>query len=60
MGNVTGAKGDPGDIGPKGEQGDKGDNGDKGDKGDPGKGIPEGGYTGQVLVKNSNSDYDTI
>ena len=54
MGNVTGAKGDPGDIGPKGEQGDKGDNGD------PGKGIPEGGYTGQVLVKNSNSDYDTI
>lgn len=57
LGNVTGAKGDPGDIGPKGEQGDKGD---KGDKGDPGKGIPEGGYTGQVLVKNSNSDYDTI
>ena len=32
--------------------------GEKGDKGDKGEGIPEGGTTGQVLTKNSNSDGD--
>lgn len=30
----------------------------KGEKGDKGEGIPEGGTTGQVLTKNSNSDGD--
>lgn len=32
--------------------------GPKGDKGDTGEGLPEGGTTGQVLVKKSSIDYD--
>ena len=28
-------------------------------RGDPGEGVPEGGTTGQVLKKSSNTDYDT-
>lgn len=31
-----------------------------GEKGDNGVGVPTGGTTGQVLKKNSNSDYDTV
>ncbi len=31
----------------------------KGDKGDAGEGVPEGGTTGQILKKKSNTDYDT-
>jgi two-component system sensor histidine kinase KdpD len=31
----------------------------KGDPGQPGKGISSGGTTGQVLVKKSNTNYDT-
>ena len=38
------------DVGPMGTQGPKGDTG---------LGVPEGGTVGQVLVKNSNTDYDT-
>lgn len=38
------------DVGPMGTQGPKGDTG---------WGIPEGGTVGQVLVKNSDTDYDT-
>ena len=30
-----------------------------GPQGDPGEGVPVGGTTGQVLAKNSNTDYDT-
>ena len=37
----------------------KGEKGDKGDKGDAGQGIAQGGSEGQMLVKNSDSDYDT-
>ena len=33
--------------------------GPKGDKGDPGPGLSPGGTTGQILVKKSNTDYDT-
>ena len=40
-------------------KGDQGDKGDKGDKGDDGVGVPEGGTTGQVLKKKSDTDYDT-
>lgn len=43
----------------------KGKNGEKikvaglgGVRGEPGKGIPEGGKSGQLLVKSSSSDYD--
>lgn len=38
--------------------GPPGRTGKKGDKGDPGVGVPTGGTTGQVLTKNSNTDYD--
>jgi hypothetical protein len=31
----------------------------KGEQGDAGEGVPEGGTAGQVLVKKSNTDYDT-
>jgi hypothetical protein len=33
--------------------------GSTGDDGDPGVGVPAGGTTGQVLAKNSDTDYDT-
>ena len=38
---------------------DVGSIGTQGPKGDTGLGVPEGGTTGQVLVKNSDTDYDT-
>lgn len=41
-------------------KGDQGETGIQGIPGDPGKGVPSGGNTNQVLVKQSNSDYDTI
>ena len=47
----------------RGEQGLKGDTGDQGPQGLPGPtgpGVPTGGTTGQVLAKNSDSNYDTI
>lgn len=44
----------------KGEKGDKGDKGDQGIQGEAGEGIPTGGSTGQVLVKQSSDDYDVI
>ena len=37
----------------------KGAQGDKGDAGSNGQGVAIGGTTGQVLTKNSNTDYDT-
>jgi Collagen triple helix repeat (20 copies) len=66
---IQGEKGDTGDTGPagvEGIQGDKGDageqgiQGEKGDKGDAGEGVPAGGTAGQVLKKNSETDYDTV
>ena len=45
--------------GDKGETG-VGEKGDKGDKGDPGTGVIAGGQTGQVLAKDSDSDFDTV
>ena len=64
---IKGDKGDKGDQGeqgiqglqgPQGEQGPQGVQGPIGPQGEPGIGIPDGGTTGQVLVKASNSDYD--
>ena len=61
----TGPQGPKGDTGPQGPQGDtgpqgpKGDTGPQGPKGDAGVGVPAGGTTGQVLTKNSDTDYDT-
>lgn len=44
---------------PKGAQGATGSNGANGSDGAPGQGVPTGGTEGQVLVKNSATDYDT-
>ena len=54
-----GAKGDTGDKGDNGDKGDKGDTGATGNTGAAGAGFPTGGLTGQVLSKNSNTDFDT-
>jgi len=40
-------------------KGEKGDSGRDGNTGSNGIGVPTGGTTGQALVKNSGSDYDT-
>lgn len=37
-----------------------GSTGLKGDTGDAGPGVPSGGAAGQVLAKNSTTDYDTV
>lgn len=44
----------------KGPKGDAGDQGPQGLPGPTGPGVPTGGTTGQVLSKNSDSDYDTV
>lgn len=69
-----GPQGDQGDVGPQGPQGEKGDKGDKGDTGDTGaqgppgldgadgadgEGVATGGTGGQILVKQSGTDFDT-
>lgn len=46
-------------TGPQGIQGIQGIQGPKGDTGDIGAGIASGGTTGQILSKNSNTNYDT-
>ena len=48
-----------GDKGEKGDKGDDGLNGGKGEQGDTGYALPAGGAEGQVLVKESNDDYET-
>ena len=55
---AQGPKGDTGEQGAKGDKGDKGDTGAQGIQGEQGVGLPDGGTTGQVLVKYSNEDYD--
>lgn len=52
-GQITG-----GPTGPQGAQGPQGETGATGAKGDPGEGVPTGGATGQVLTKQSATDYD--
>ena len=42
-----------------GAAGPTGSQGEKGNKGDTGAGVITGGFTGQVLAKKSNADYDT-
>lgn len=58
-----GPKGDTGDAsivpGPQGPQGDSGVQGNAGPQGPTGPGVPVGGVTGQVLVKKTNTDFDT-
>lgn len=51
----TGRRGPQGEQGPVGPQGPQGE---QGIQGEPGEGLPTGGTTGQVPVKQSNADYD--
>lgn len=56
---VIGTSGPQGAVGPAGLDGANGTNGVNGTNGAPGVGVPVGGTTGQVLTKNSATDYDT-
>ena len=62
---IQGATGSTGSVGPAGPQGDIGPQGPQGlpglpgFDGAPGVGVPTGGTAGQVLAKNSNTNYDT-
>jgi hypothetical protein len=51
--------GGTGTVGPTGPTG-TGNQGDTGPTGPAGTGVPTGGATGQVLTKNSGTNYDTI
>lgn len=57
-----GPKGDTGETGPEGPQGPQGETGEtgpQGPQGPAGEGVPSGGSAGQVLIKDSATDYDT-
>jgi Collagen triple helix repeat (20 copies) len=55
-----GAAGTPGAEGPQGVQGPQGVKGDTGAQGPTGPGVASGGTAGQVLQKNSTTNYDTV
>ena len=55
----AGPTGATGSVGPAGPKGDKGDTGAKGPVGDAGQGVPSGGVAGQILTKESATDYAT-
>lgn len=66
---AQGPQGDPGATGPQGPAGADGADGATGPQGPPGTpgaqgpagpGVAAGGSTGQVLTKNSATDYDTV
>jgi hypothetical protein len=54
----TGETGATGPQGPQGPQGESGATGPQGPQGPAGEGVPSGGSTGQVLAKQSATDYD--
>lgn len=54
----TGAQGPQGEQGAQGVQGIQGVQGPEGPEGPQGVGVPNGGTTGQVLVKLSDNDFD--
>lgn len=60
-----GASGGTGATGPQGPKGDKGDTGatgatgPAGANGADGQGVPTGGSSGQLLIKQSSTDFDT-
>lgn len=56
---ATGASGTPGSVGATGAPGTQGATGATGATGTPGQGVPTGGTTGQVLAKNSGTNFDT-
>lgn len=55
----AGPQGEAGVKGDTGPQGEKGETGEQGPQGEAGVGVPEGGSAGQVLAKQSDTDYDT-
>lgn len=57
---ATGPTGATGATGATGPQGPAGATGATGATGPAGPGVPTGGTTGQVLKKNSATDYDTV
>ena len=54
-----GIQGEKGEQGPQGPIGPQGKQGPQGPIGPQGLGLPEGGVEGQILVKKTNSDYET-
>ena len=56
---ATGAEGPQGAKGSRGLQGPTGPQGPQGIRGPRGRGIPSGGLPGQILVKNTEEEYDT-
>jgi hypothetical protein len=58
VGNIKGPTGAPGEPGSVGPQGATGPQGPTGAAGPPGAGVPVGGTSGQLLQKNSSTDYD--
>lgn len=56
---LPGMDGSPGVIEVPGSAGPAGPTGPAGPAGPTGQGVPAGGTTGQVLAKNSGTDYDT-
>lgn len=56
---ATGATGPAGATGPTGATGPAGPTGATGPAGADGVGVPTGGTTGQALIKNSDTNYDT-
>ncbi len=56
---IQGETGPQGPQGIQGETGPTGATGPQGPQGDPGEGVPVGGTTGQILMKNSATNYDT-
>ena len=55
----TGPQGTQGPQGPQGTQGPQGQTGATGPAGAAGQGVPTGGTSGQLLKKDSATDYDT-
>lgn len=55
---IQGDQGIQGTQGPQGTQGVQGIQGPQGNTGSSGQGVPTGGTSGQVLTKNSNTDFD--
>jgi len=55
---IQGPQGETGPQGIQGATGPQGPQGEVGPQGPAGQGVPAGGTTGQVLKKNSDTDYD--
>ena len=60
IGTISSTVGVPGPQGPAGSPGATGPQGPQGDPGEPGVGVPSGGLEGQILLKASDTDYDTV